>query len=244
MSFPAGVQINYPLSSIPPQCTMCYSVSYKTPTTSNDIQKCKGDSLLMGARRYDAPSLFIIAAYGSRSCVFTSSNSSSQVSDVCNGVYWYQTSGVSIGFSSSPIIDQYLTDISSESSSSADTRKLSWNLDNNVGGAQAGTMYNLNNDSIHEKVMFSCPSRILSLTSSSPNTLLNENTSMCSIRAGLTHLKSNIVGWACLNNTPLTPICSWEGVICVNSHIQYLSVSYFSFSGTLSSGIVSLSYLR
>jgi hypothetical protein len=65
-------------------------------------------------------------------------------------VYWYRTSGKSFGFSPSATIRQTSADNEDLNS----PLRLSWLLDQNVGGYRAGTTRSLADNSLWHKVIY------------------------------------------------------------------------------------------
>ena len=73
--------------------------------------------------------------------------------NLSNGVYWYFTPGKSFGFlRDTELIQEPTVDIGTEN---ADSR-LSWNLDNGIGGDRAGLYSNLKYESVYRKLIYNC----------------------------------------------------------------------------------------
>lgn len=77
--------------------------------------------------------------------------SSTSTANYFDSVYWYNFPGKSFGFVGSTY-SVYLNP--ADTYATSDTTRLSWNLDNEMGGYRAGTALNLNSDSTYRKVVY------------------------------------------------------------------------------------------
>jgi hypothetical protein len=102
----------------------------------------------MGSK-YSDSSLFDVLAFIPASDL-VSSSSTSQAYGPKNGVYWYYYSGYSVGFASSSSIRLGSADTNSTDCS----RRLSWYLDQNLGGYRSGCNTDIRGG--ERKIIYSC----------------------------------------------------------------------------------------
>lgn len=151
--YPHDVKYGIPLSVVTATCKPCYDVTYATPTTTADILACKGPYLFVGARIILNPTVFAIGAYGAASEVQQPTQLNTP--HLSDGVYWYLTGGYSFGFADEDIgefINQAPADITSVGGRS----RLSWVLDQNIGGYRAGSAVGLDNEIFFRKQIYNC----------------------------------------------------------------------------------------
>jgi hypothetical protein len=130
----------------------CYATLYSSVTNSSDIEKCSGDPnamVVVGALYGTSATTIKLGGGGLSSQVFEPTASSS-TANCYDGVCWYNYPTKSFGFS-----DTYYVALSpADTYNSADTARMSWNLDNGLGGNRVGTAMNLNSDSTYRKVIY------------------------------------------------------------------------------------------
>ena len=131
-------------------CSPCYSVSYSSMTSTANITTCAGPLLFVGAR-LDSSTTFLLGAFSTAQRV--AEQTALDVTRLSNGVYWYLHSSKSFGFSGRPDIKQAPGDIASTMGHS----RLSWNLDNELGGYRAGNDTNLSGSNHWRKAIYNCP---------------------------------------------------------------------------------------
>ena len=137
-------------------CYVCYSAAYHRETTSDDILSCTGPILFVGAQTFSNwfwrfESTIYLGAFGRAPNVHERTELNTP--NLSNGVYWYFTPGKSFGFlRDTELIQEPTVDIGTEN---ADSR-LSWNLDNGIGGDRAGLYSNLKYESVYRKLIYNC----------------------------------------------------------------------------------------
>ena len=116
-----------------------YNKPYNWFTTKNEIDsfrsKCNVSSVLCFAG--GSSDYILLAACGNYFAITTIISINSPVYD--SGVWWYYTPGQSFGFSPTNIISQTSADSHSEGAE----YRLSWHLDQNVGGWRLGSLIGL-----------------------------------------------------------------------------------------------------
>jgi hypothetical protein len=145
-----GIILDVSLSSLG-QYTVCMDVPYSDYTTQDKLAACSNDPnqyVVVGAKLAGSSKLALMA-------VAKASEAFAQHCDarLANGAYWYNCAGLSFGFAAS----------SSISLNSADTGndqceyRISWHIDQNVGGYRAGCTLALNSDSSYYKQIYILP---------------------------------------------------------------------------------------
>ena len=141
------------------QCSLCYKASYFDQTFSNDILSCAGPVLFVGAQKYMLwwwwDSTFYLGAFGLASEVHKSTVLNTP--HLSNGAYWYFTSGKSFGFLKDDTLQQ---NPAGDTGDLNDNSRLSWHLDNSLGGFRAGAYTDLtikHNQRLFRKIIYNCP---------------------------------------------------------------------------------------
>ena len=129
-------------------CNECYNAMYSEVTTTDKLSQCAGPILFVGAKK-DNTSTFLLGAYGLSSEIQTLTEIDKP--HLSYGVKWYKTSGYSFGF-----LDRRGQLLQSTADTGVDypDSRLSWHLDQNVGGYRIGTLKELNGDSAWRKVIY------------------------------------------------------------------------------------------
>lgn len=122
-------------------------------TNTSNLNKCMGDPnamVVVGALYGTSATTVKIGGGGMAKNVFAETTSTSTASFNDN-VYWYNVPTKSFGF----VGGTYSIFLSpADTYSTTDTTRLSWNLDNELGGYRAGSAINLNSDSTYRKVIY------------------------------------------------------------------------------------------
>ena len=160
-SIPYGIQYDtVSLSDLAQNgCRACYSRLYSDPTTTSSLDSCAGPVLFVGAR-VDSSSTFTLGAYGHSVNVL--SRTSINTPHLSNGVYWYLTPFSSFGF----LRDNNLVQSSADIGLTFPESRLSWHLDQYVGGYRAGEAQPF--DASWWKAVYSCAGSISPSPSASP----------------------------------------------------------------------------
>lgn len=121
---------------------------YSHPTRVDDLKQISGichNEILVGAM-YDG--VITLAAVGPVSVLTLNTpwNQPKQFGDV----YWYSTNGKSFGFAPTSSIRQTSADTQDLDS----PQRLSWLLDQNIGGYRAGVTRSLTNDALWHKIVY------------------------------------------------------------------------------------------
>ena len=122
VEYPHGVQLDYPVSSMPASCTPCYDQPYSHGTQESHIETCKsaGDAeswIGMGAKSSSGSASFALFAY-IRASDLVRSYSTSEACGPRNGVYWYFYHDRSVGFASTSSVNLNYADSNSADCSS------------------------------------------------------------------------------------------------------------------------------
>ena len=152
--FASGVQVEsvslMKLSGL--GCTACYDEPYGSKTTMTNVSSCVGPHIFVGGLASNA-TIFLLGAFGPVSVLrnHTYHNSARRM----NGVCWYSNTNHSFGFlECGTELDQNKADVGTTSPKS----RLSWNLDNGLGGYRAGVNVGLNEDNqAWRKLIYNCP---------------------------------------------------------------------------------------
>ena len=148
-----GLFVEYPIADLTAVgYKVCYSALYSSKTNTSHLDKCSSDDnamVVVGALYGTAATTVRIGAGGLARHVFA--ETSSTAAAYCyDGACWYNYPTKSFGFSP----NSYVTLNPADVYSSTDTQRVSWNLDNGLGGYRAGNAINLNSDSTYQKVVY------------------------------------------------------------------------------------------
>jgi len=99
---------------------------------------------------YGTSATTILSGGGGLSRNVFAPTSSTSTAYCYDGICWYNYPGKSFGFAST----YYVTLNPADTYSTSDQARVSWNLDNNLGGYRAGSAINLNSDSTYRKVIY------------------------------------------------------------------------------------------
>ena len=133
-------------------CTPCYDESYGSKTTMKNVSACVGPQIFVGGLASNATT-FLVGAYGPASVLHN--HTGLNCVRRYNGVCWYSKANFSFGFlECGTELNQNKADIGSTSPKS----RLSWNIDNGLGGYRAGVFIGLNKDTQGwRKLIYNCP---------------------------------------------------------------------------------------
>jgi hypothetical protein len=133
-------------------CTSCYDESYGSKTTMKNVSSCVGPQIFVGGLASNATT-FLLGAYGPASVLHN--HTGLNCVRRYNGVCWYSKANYSFGFlECGTELNQNKADIGSTSPKS----RLSWNIDNGLGGYRAGVFIGLNKDTQGwRKLIYNCP---------------------------------------------------------------------------------------
>ena len=183
-SIPSGIQHNSEsLQSLTARgCIPCYDEYYSHFTTTDDILRCKGPYLFVGARQ-TLNATFLLGAFGLATDVSSFSNVSPREPLMSNGVYWYLFPASAFGFHDRMPLELDKADISEPESDS----RLSWHLDRRIGGYRAGSASRLYNSVDYKKAIYNCPhnarSAPVEIRSASPSTKPSSSPSVITAEA-------------------------------------------------------------
>ena len=141
-------------------CYECYNALYSESTTTYIVSQCVGPVLFVGAKE-NGNSTFHLGAYGLSSEIQTLTAVNEP--HLSYGVKWYKTSGYSFGF-----LDRrgQLYQSTADTGVDYSYSRLSWHLDQNVGGYRAGSYYK-SLDGV-SKIIYNCPASRDMTSSPSP----------------------------------------------------------------------------
>ena len=141
-------------------CYECYNVLYSESTTTANVSQCAGPILFVGAKE-NGNSTFHLGAYGLSSEIQTLTAVNEP--HLSYGVKWYKTSGYSFGF-----LDRrgQLYQSTADTGVDYSYSRLSWHLDQNVGGYRAGSYYKSLDGA--SKIIYNCPASQDMTSSPSP----------------------------------------------------------------------------
>ena len=127
--------------------SIVFNQPYSYECNSSDINSIRStcsasNSLCFGCYNIADPNLILTIACGN--CLDVTQSTSLNTPNIYNGVYWYFTTGKSFGYSDVSIITQN----SADNYYLSDTKKVSWHIDQNIGGWRCGAINSLNNDNI------------------------------------------------------------------------------------------------
>lgn len=148
MPYPSGVQYGITQSSIS-YCSPCLFADFSVSTASTDITGCSGPFLFVGAMLNGARN-FQLGAFADKAQIQIPTPVNTP--HLSNGVFWYMTSGYSFGFAATGSIDQNKADTGASNA----TSRLSWHLDNGIGGYRAGATVNIGYGD-YFKAIYNCP---------------------------------------------------------------------------------------
>ena len=138
------------------KCSPCYEDKYSERTSTYMILSCTGPVLFVGAQKrfwfpwLITPTIYLGAfALASEIHKITVKNTPHE----SNGVYWYFTPLKSFGFLGDTDLQQNTT--ADVGTTNPDSR-LSWNLDNRMGGYRAGALTEIDNK-YTKKIIYNCP---------------------------------------------------------------------------------------
>jgi hypothetical protein len=128
------------VSSLGPS-TICMDVPYSDYTTQVKLNACSIDPnqyVAVGAKQAGSSTLALVA-------IARASEVFAQHCDarLANGVYWYNCVGQSFGFAATSSINLNSADTTSDQCE----YRLSWHVDQGIGGYRVGCLTNLNSDS-------------------------------------------------------------------------------------------------
>ena len=149
IAFPAGIQYSVLLSDLNANCSICIDTPYSNSTTFAEIAACAGPYLFVGARK-SQDSTFLLGAYDSTDNILQETELNTP--HLSNGVYWYFSPGYSFGFLGNADLHQNAADIGGTLPYS----RLSWHIDQNIGGFRAGLHTYLDNDHSWQKSIYNC----------------------------------------------------------------------------------------
>ena len=121
---------------------------YSHPTRTDDLNQLAGlchNDVLVGATYKQS---LVLAAVGPATVL--SINTPWNQPQQFGQVYWYRTNGKSFGFSPDSVIRQ----TSGDTNDITNTKRLSWILDQNVGGYRVGSTRAIVDDSLWHKVVY------------------------------------------------------------------------------------------
>jgi hypothetical protein len=129
--------------------TKCFSESYSMGSTLTSTLKsnCSKNKVLLSCRLTSDPSNLILAAYGDRASVFNSSTSTGNSTVVNNGVGWYYSDSLSMGFA--PASEAVSRNSCDTNDTSPGSLRICWHTANNTlssgwrcgGNTSAGDLY-------------------------------------------------------------------------------------------------------
>ena len=67
---------------------------------------------------------------------------------------------------------------------------------------------------------------------------------MCQLLAGLELSADKYSSWSCVDNVPMSSICTWTGVLCSSSYVTAIMLTDQSIGGTISDALLYLSHLK
>jgi hypothetical protein len=145
-----GIQLNVPVASLG-QYTVCMDVPFSDSTSQAKLEACSinpNQYVVVGAKAAGSSTLALMA-------VARASDAFSQHCDarLSNGAYWYNCVGNSFGFAASSSITLNSADTNSDQCA----YRLSWHVDQLVGGYRAGCTISLNSDSSYYKQIYILP---------------------------------------------------------------------------------------
>jgi hypothetical protein len=146
----SGIMLNVPVSSLG-QYILCMDVPFSDSTTQAKLAACSNDPsqyVAVGAKLAGSSTLALVA-------VARANEAFAQHCDarLSNGAYWYNCVGQSFGFAASSSISLNSADTGSDQCG----YRLSWHVDQNVGGYRAGCTTSLNLDSSYYKQIYILP---------------------------------------------------------------------------------------
>ena len=161
---PFGIQVDFecdPVTGLSEgDWVLVYNAPYSDPTTSTDITQqnysvSKYPYMCVAAFRSDAATDAALMACGERSDIEKNTYLTS-TAYYSNGAYWYFYEGQSFGFSPESYIDLNSADIADLAACDDNNGalRLSWHIDQSIGGYRAGCSAQLNNDEIWTKKIF------------------------------------------------------------------------------------------
>ena len=147
----SGVQNNLPFSYMS-SYSQVYNRPYSYASSTSEINSirnsCSASSILcVGCYAAYSSYLTSVACGG---CLQITQQTTMNTPNLVNGVYWYFTSSYSFGYSDTYSINQNSADIDSQS----DASKISWHVDQGVGGWRCGSNTYLNGDNTYYKVIY------------------------------------------------------------------------------------------
>eukprot|EP00929_Paragymnodinium_shiwhaense_P045221 TRINITY_DN2312_c1_g1_i2.p1 TRINITY_DN2312_c1_g1~~TRINITY_DN2312_c1_g1_i2.p1 ORF type:complete len:275 (+),score=32.75 TRINITY_DN2312_c1_g1_i2:261-1085(+) len=153
----SGIRENVKISELT-GWSMFFCKPYSRATTMSDFvppDGTVGSALLVAARRSGSDTL-ALAAMGDAGII--TQQTTTQKTELHNGVYWYCMQGKSVGFAPSEKVDLKSADRYDKS----DSNRLSWHLDDfkKLGGYRAGATTSLNCAEDWEKVIFISSARL------------------------------------------------------------------------------------
>ena len=120
--------------------TKCYSESYSSGTTTTASLKsnCSKNKVLLSCRLASDATNLILAAYADRASVFNSTTSTGNSTVVSNGVGWYYSDSLSIGFA--PAGEAVSRNFCDTNDTTQGSLRICWHTSNNAisGGWRCG----------------------------------------------------------------------------------------------------------
>ncbi|WP_426175614.1 PEP-CTERM sorting domain-containing protein [Massilia sp. TWR1-2-2] len=148
---PSGIQYNVAASSVAAWgFTQCYSALYNASgqSISTILDGCKGDYLMLAARKVGTSEFFMLAAANDEDVTFATTGNTVHVA---NGVEWYFGLSQSWGFAG---VGDVVSRNSCDTAGSGEIDRLCWHTSQGKmsGGYRAGSNY-LNGSTTWEKVI-------------------------------------------------------------------------------------------
>jgi hypothetical protein len=146
---------NYHTSWFNGQCSLCSNTSYRHGTRSSEVESClsRGNFFVMGASHIFEPNIVRLAAGTFSQNMYRARNRNYNATQI-DGIRWYWWPNASIGFSAAPM--GLLTRNGADASHEICDYRMSWHVDNGMGGYRVGCMYYMEHDEMWRKLMYSC----------------------------------------------------------------------------------------
>lgn len=135
-------------------CKVYYDELYLSQTKKSDIFHCKGPTMFVGALSTDT-TVFVLGAFVNASIIRKGTCLNKPIES--NGVCWYMKHEMSFGFLD---CNSTLSQTPADQSTTNSESRLSWNIDNGLGGYRAGRFADLGSgNSTWRKVLYDCPGK-------------------------------------------------------------------------------------
>jgi hypothetical protein len=144
--YPSGIQQNVSEQTlIDNGWTKFYEQTYATPVgLTTTLIRPSGQYVILSGKAVGSSNI-LLAAAAPTAQVFTETVGNTP--QLLNGAYWYNTQFTSIGFAPTATITQ----TNADSRDPLDPLRLSWHLDNEIGGWRIGAIINLNGSTAYLK---------------------------------------------------------------------------------------------